>query len=94
MEIDHYDPKLGSPRHVLVLASSEQHTPAHVVAVEDTCNNYLGTDGEQNALVRADLTFFETPSAEQYLAPVPSASQEHCIIMIAITIFLESPIMF
>lgn len=62
MEIDRYDPHLGSPRHALVLASSEKHTAAHVVVVEDIYNNYLGTDGEQNTLVRADMTFFETPS--------------------------------
>lgn len=62
MEIDRFDPHLGSPRHALVVASSEKHTAAHVVAVEDIFNNYLGTDGEQNSLVRADATFFETPS--------------------------------
>lgn len=62
MEIDRYDPHLGSPRHALVLASSEKHSAAHVVAVEDIYNNYLGADGEQNTLVRADMTFFETPS--------------------------------
>lgn len=62
MEIDRYDPSLGSPRHALVVASSEKHTAAHVVAVEDIFNNYLGTDGEQNIFVRADMTFFETPS--------------------------------
>jgi N,N-dimethylformamidase len=62
MEIDRYDSSLGSPRHALVLASSETHTAAHVVAVEDIFNNYLGTDGEQNSLVRADMTFFETPA--------------------------------
>jgi len=62
MEIDRFDPHLGSPRHALVIATSEKHTAAHVVAVEDIFNNYLGTDGEQNSLVRADMTFFETPS--------------------------------
>lgn len=62
MEIDRFDPHLGSPRHALVLASSEMHTASHVVALEDIYNNYLGTDGEQNSLVRADMTFFETPS--------------------------------
>jgi len=62
MEIDRFDTHLGSPRHALVLASSEHHSAAHLVAVEDIFNNYLGTDGEQNSLVRADVTFFETPS--------------------------------
>jgi N,N-dimethylformamidase len=62
MEIDRYDPHLGSPRHALVVAQSEKHSRGHLIAVEDIFNNYLGTDGEQNSLVRADLTFFETPS--------------------------------
>ena len=62
MEIDRFDPSLGSPRHALVVASSKHHSAAHVVAVEDIFNNYLGVDGEQNSLVRADLTFFETLS--------------------------------
>lgn len=62
MEIDRFDVNLGSPQHALVLASSEEHSAAHLVAVEDIYNNYLGTDGEQNALVRADMVFFETPS--------------------------------
>lgn len=62
MEVDRFDPALGSPRHALVLASSEKHTAAYLLALEDIFNNYPGTDGEQNPLVRADMTFFETPS--------------------------------
>ncbi|MCE5316655.1 MAG: GldG family protein [Parachlamydia sp.] len=62
MEVDRYDLHLGSPRHALVVASSENHSSAHLVAIEDIYNNYLGVDGQQNSLVRADVSFFETPS--------------------------------
>jgi N,N-dimethylformamidase len=62
LELDRYDRALGSPPHALLLASSENHTATYLLVVEDILFNFLGTDGTQNELVRADLVFFETPN--------------------------------
>lgn len=58
-EIDRFDLSLGSPDHALVLASSEAHRPGMLrVKEEFLMMKALGDDPK----VRADLTFFETPS--------------------------------
>lgn len=58
-EIDRYDASLGSPPHALVIASSEDHKPGMLrVKEEFLMMRPLGNDPN----VRADMTFFETPS--------------------------------
>ena len=58
-EIDRFDLDLGSPGHALVLATSENHRPGMLRVVEEFhMTQPLGDDPK----VRADMTFFETPS--------------------------------
>lgn len=58
-EIDRWDPELGSPTHALVLASSEDHKPGMLRVVEELSMSAAVLQGSK---VRADMTFFETPS--------------------------------
>nr|MCS5572424.1 N,N-dimethylformamidase large subunit [Pseudomonadales bacterium] len=60
-EIDRWDSELGSPSHAIVLASSENHQPGMLRVVEEL---HMSTPfmQMQGAQVRADMTFFETPS--------------------------------
>ena len=60
-ELDRYDPDLGSPRHALVVAVSDDHTDNMLVSTEDMRAVTLMLGGTENPLVRADMTFFETP---------------------------------
>jgi N,N-dimethylformamidase len=61
-EIDRYDRRLGSPPHALVVARSEDHTEEMMIGKEDMpATNYI-IGGTENPLVRADMTFFETPN--------------------------------
>ena len=58
-EIDRFDAALGSPSHALVIATSEHHRPGMLrVKEEFFMTRPLGNDPQ----VRADMTFFETPS--------------------------------
>ena len=61
MEVDSYNPDIGSPPHALVLASSATHTEAHVLVVEEMLFNFMGTSGNVCSQVRSDMVFFETP---------------------------------
>jgi N,N-dimethylformamidase len=61
LEIDCYDPKLGSPPHALVMASSENHSNAFLLVNEEMMTNFHAVDGTLNARVKADIVFFETP---------------------------------
>ncbi len=57
-EIDRWDISLGSPRHAVVLASSENHRPGMLrVKEEFHMTQPLGNDPK----VRADMVFFEVP---------------------------------
>ena len=60
-EIDRWDSELGSPGHALVLASSENHRPGMLRVVEELHMSTPFTD-MQGGQVRADMTFFETPT--------------------------------
>jgi N,N-dimethylformamidase len=62
LEIDAYDDKLGSPRHALVVATSENHSNAFLLVNEEMTSNSHGVDGTLNARVKADMVFFETPA--------------------------------
>ena len=58
-EIDRFDARLGSPRHALVLASSEGHSQQMLRTKEEFFASVLPFDDPS---VRADLVFFEGPN--------------------------------
>ncbi|TPK59107.1 LamG domain-containing protein [Mesorhizobium sp. B2-4-19] len=60
MEVDSYNPEIGSPVHALVLASSDTMTEAHVLVVEEMLFNFMGTTGNLCPQVKSDLVFYET----------------------------------
>ena len=61
-EIDRFDRLLGSPPHTLIVAEATGFTDNMVVVKEDMpATNWL-LGGSDNPLVRADMTFFETPA--------------------------------
>jgi len=60
-EVDATDPKLGTPAHALVVARSEGHTANTLICPDEIGFHHPAMDGVQNPLVRADMTFFETP---------------------------------
>jgi N,N-dimethylformamidase len=60
-EIDAVDPLLGTPAHTLVVASSEGHSENTLIVPDEIGFHHVAMDGVQNPLVRADMTFFETP---------------------------------
>jgi N,N-dimethylformamidase len=62
IEVDRWDPGLGSPAHALVLARSEGHGEHWQRVVEEFLTMHPAASGTTNALLRADLTFFETPA--------------------------------
>jgi N,N-dimethylformamidase len=64
-ELDRMDVRLGSPGHALVVASSENHPPdAPWVLVPEEQLTHIQTWAGDPArdLIRADMTFFETPA--------------------------------
>jgi N,N-dimethylformamidase len=64
-ELDRADKRLGTPSHAVVVASSEGHEPdAPWVLVPEEQLTHLTTWAGKPAdeLIRADLTFFETPN--------------------------------
>lgn len=60
IEIDRFDVGLGSPPHAVMLATSHGLGPGALPTPEEYRTTVHGLDGEQNALVRADVVFFET----------------------------------
>ncbi|HWA44699.1 MAG TPA: N,N-dimethylformamidase beta subunit family domain-containing protein [Hypericibacter adhaerens] len=60
LELDIVNPKVGTPPHALLLASSEGHSNVYVIAQAETGANHPGMDGIESPLVRADMVFFET----------------------------------
>ena len=61
-ELDHTDPRLGTPPHALLLARSEDHTDLYIVVNEEVLVNHAGLGGTENEKVRADMVFYETPN--------------------------------
>ena len=61
-EIDAADSRLGTPPHTLVVARSEGHSPNTYLVPDETGFHHCAMDGLQNPDIRADMTFFETPS--------------------------------
>jgi N,N-dimethylformamidase beta subunit-like protein/concanavalin A-like lectin/glucanase superfamily protein len=62
LELDIYDPLLGTPDHALLLASSERHTDIYLEVVEELFFNVPGVGGTENPRVRADMVFYTTPN--------------------------------
>jgi N,N-dimethylformamidase len=63
-ELDRADKRLGTPPHAIVLASSEGHEPEApwVLVPEERLTHLTTVPGvPADELIRADLTFFETP---------------------------------
>ncbi|WP_082143771.1 N,N-dimethylformamidase beta subunit family domain-containing protein [Nitratireductor soli] len=60
-ELDSFDLRQGSPRHALVIASSENHSPTYQPANDTVMVPHGGTAGPFNPAVRADMVFFECP---------------------------------
>jgi N,N-dimethylformamidase len=60
-EIDATDPMLGTPSHALVVASSEGHSENTLVVPDEIGFHHSALDGVQSPIIRADMTFFETP---------------------------------
>lgn len=62
LELDIYDPELGTPPHALLLASSEGHTDIYLEVVEELYFNVPGVGGSHNPRVRADMVYYTTPN--------------------------------
>jgi N,N-dimethylformamidase len=58
-ELDRVDPKLGTPPHTLVLASSYGHSDAYQHVVEEVLMTDPLQGGSVNPEVRADMVYFE-----------------------------------
>ena len=62
-ELDRADPRLGTPENALVVASSEGHQEHFVLVPEELLTHVSTLSGEPlDDLIRADMTYFETPS--------------------------------
>ena len=63
-ELDRADVRLGTPGHALVVATSENHThPDWMLVPEEHLTHITNWPGEPlKQLIRADMTFFETPN--------------------------------
>ena len=62
LELDCMNVRLGTPPNALRLATSEQHTELILLVNEEFTVVPPNLGGDQNERVRADLTFYETPS--------------------------------
>ena len=62
-ELDRADVTLGTPRHALVLATSEGHSETFHLVFEDRISHLVTWTGEPaQRLIRSDMVFFETPN--------------------------------
>ncbi len=62
-ELDIVDTMLGSPPHILTVATSAgRHTEAYLLVMEDYGFNQQGLDGTQHPRVRSDIAYHETPN--------------------------------
>jgi len=61
LELDRTDFSLGTPPHALVVATSTRHTDVYLLTPEELLDPTPDITGTQSDLIRADLTFFETP---------------------------------
>lgn len=62
-ELDRADLRLGTPENAVVVARSENHGPSFVLVPEEHLTHTVTWPGEPlEDLIRADMTYFETPS--------------------------------
>jgi N,N-dimethylformamidase len=61
LELDAFNPSLGSPPWALVVASSEEHSNAFQLVNEEMNVSFAGSDGRFSPAVRADMVFYEHP---------------------------------
>jgi N,N-dimethylformamidase len=61
LELDAFNPGLGSPPWALVVASSEEHSNAFQLVNEEMNVSFAGADGRFSPAVRADMVFYEHP---------------------------------
>lgn len=61
-ELDRADPKLGTPPHALVLASSFGHSDSYQHVIEEVLMSDSTQGGSTNPHVRSDLVYFEGPN--------------------------------
>ncbi|MGF1527942.1 MAG: N,N-dimethylformamidase beta subunit family domain-containing protein [Candidatus Competibacterales bacterium] len=62
-ELDGVDTMLGSPPHILVVATSAgRHTEGYLLVMEEFGFNQQGLDGTQHPRVRSDIAYHETPN--------------------------------
>jgi N,N-dimethylformamidase len=62
LELDAFNPSLGSPPWALVIASSEDHSNAFQLVNEEMNVSFAGADGRFSPAVRADMVFYEHPA--------------------------------
>jgi N,N-dimethylformamidase len=62
LELDIYEPSLGTPPETLIAAASEDHTDIYLEVLEELYFNVPGTGGSQDARVRADIVYFPAPN--------------------------------
>lgn len=60
LELDLFDPALGTPPEAVIGATSEAHTDIYVEVVEDLYFNVPGVSGSQSSRVRSDIVYFPT----------------------------------
>ena len=69
MEIDAYDPGLGSPPNSYLLASSTNHTKNYVLATEVASVLRPGMNGQEHPEVRADIVYLTTQGGGAMFSP-------------------------
>jgi N,N-dimethylformamidase len=82
LELDAFNPGLGSPPWALVIASSENHSNAFQLVNEEMNVSFAGADGQFSPAVRADMVFYEHPGGGAVfstgsIAYVGSLAHEH-----------------
>jgi len=60
LELDAANPETGTPPHILVLASSQNHTDVYMTTPEEINDPVPGLGGSEAEIVRSDMVFFET----------------------------------
>nr|WP_309502777.1 N,N-dimethylformamidase beta subunit family domain-containing protein [uncultured Roseovarius sp.] len=69
MELDRASEALGTPRHALIVATTENVGAGGSVSSEEFITTPRAIDGEQNGRVRADIVFFETRNGGAVFTP-------------------------
>lgn len=67
-EIDRAEVRLGTPRHALVVATSQPHSAYYLASNEELNAPTPLINGTNNPNVRADITYFETPAGGAVLS--------------------------